>query len=107
MNQLEENNSNLRMEQEIETPIREIDGPSERVREPYYDRLTPMQQKEWHRWLKNMGFMKTILIIMFLDYIIDVLIGKGQSDLKEPFFEVLKTILFTVSGYLFAKKQDE
>lgn len=89
---------------EVESPQSEIDVPPED--EPFYDKLTPIQQKEWNRWLKNMGFMKQILILMLLVYVIDLFVSKGQSDLTEPMFEVLKTVLFTVSGYVFAKNQD-
>lgn len=89
---------------EVESPQSEIDVPPED--EPFYDKLTPIQQKEWNRWLKNMGFMKQILILMLLVFVDDLFVSKGQSDLKEPMFEVLKTVLFTVSGYVFAKNQD-
>lgn len=94
------------MEQEIETPTREIDEPTVRINDNSLERLSPMQQKEWQRWLKNLGFMKWLLGLMLLVYVIDLFWSGGQSSLKEPFFEVLKTVLFTVSGYVFAKNSD-
>lgn len=90
----------------IETPEREMDEPPRYARTDlgfHISELPPQERQNLYKWLKNFSFVKTILFFMFVVYIIDLFCTKGQSSLKEPFFEVLKTLLLTVSGYVFAK----
>lgn len=98
---------NEEVDMEIEPPVCEIDVPLEEKTEVYLDKLSPMQRKEWVKWLKNLNFIKLVLGIMLFIYLLDFTISKGNSDLKEPLFEVLKTVLFTASGYVFAKGQGD
>ena len=106
LNQLNELDiDNEENELKIEPPYREIDVPKEVNNDNFYDQLSPMEKKEWRRWLKNSNFMHYIILVMLLIYLIDLLANGGNSSLKEPLFEVLKTVLFTASGYVFAKNQ--
>lgn len=96
-------------ERAVEAPLTEIDEPStiSEVRGNPVDELPANDKKDLFKWTKNFDFLKTILIIMVVIYIIDVIASKGQSSLKEPFFEVLKTILLTAAGYIFAKSENK
>ncbi len=93
-------------ERTVEMPEREMDEPPRYARRHLsfdISELTPQERRNLYQWLKNFSFVRTILFLMFVVYIIDLFCTKGQSSLKEPFFEVLKTLLLTVSGYVFAK----
>ena len=94
-------------EREVIAPLMEIDEPSviAEVRGNTLDELPANDKKDLFKWTKNFDFLKTIPIIMVGIYIADVIASRGQSSLKEPFFEVLKTILLTAAGYIFAKSE--
>ena len=93
----------------IETPKDEIDVMPEsisRINKDDSSSLSPKEKRDWLKWLKNLDFMKWLLALLIFLYIIDLIVTKGNSPLRDPLFEVLKVILFTVSGYLFAKSTD-
>ena len=70
------------------------------------DSTTPVKERDWLIWLKNFDFMKYIIVVMMLIYIVDLFFTKGTSSLREPLFETLKTLLFMAAGYVFAKSSD-
>ena len=86
-------------------PLKEIDEPSSETRGNLFYELDSNGKKELYKRTQNFDFIKMILLIMIVIYIVDVVVSKGQSSLKEPFFEVLKTVLLTVAGYIFAKSE--
>lgn len=97
-------------ERAVELPKRELEEPPTYARSDssfHISELSPQEGKNLFKWLKNLDFVKTIVSFMFVIYMIDLFITKGQSSLKEPFFEVLKTLLLTVSGYVFAKSGED
>ena len=64
-------------------------------------------ERNWLRWLKNFGFIKVVLFLMGGVYLTDIILSVCFPDvevsMQEPFFEVLRAILFTAAGYVFAK----
>lgn len=92
----------------IETPTTEIDEPPNQIQ---MEQGPLKEHQNWVKWLKNFDFIKSILLMMlfiyFLDLIVSVFVFKQNSSLTESIFEVLKTILLTIAGYVFGKSQDD
>jgi|GEM_PF-4507704 len=63
-------------------------------------------KQEWIKWIKNYKFIFQLIGILLFIYLVDVYASGGQSSLKEPMFDLVKTIALTVSGYIFAKSTD-
>lgn len=101
MNQMPEM-QDIEIAREIETPTTEVDVPPLAQSQ---EELTP-EMKEWQKWLRNFGFIKLLIVIMSFMYVIDLFVNRGKSTMQEPFFEVLKTLLFTVSGYVFGRSRE-
>ncbi len=91
----------------IETPTAEIDEPPSQVQR---EQISLKEQQKWVKWVKNFDFIKFILGLMVLLYLLDLIISvvvfQKNSSLTEPLFEVLKTVLLTVAGYVFGKSQE-
>lgn len=97
---------------EIKPPKTEIDVPPQKT---LYDKddisnLTPEATCDWRKWLKNLDFVKYVVSVMLFLFIVDIFISifapTANLALREPFFEALKTLLFTAAGYVFAKSSD-
>lgn len=50
-----------------------------------------------------MWTIRLILAVMAVLYFFDAMVCEGTSNLRQPMFEVLKTILYISSGYILAK----
>ena len=72
--------------------------------------LNPKEARDWRKWLKNLSFIKTILTFMMIIYVADIIvaiIAPGvYFTIQESFFEALRTLLFMVAGFVFAKSSD-
>ena len=94
--------------------IRPIEIPAAEIDEPLYPmqrgQIPLKEQQEWVKWIKDFNFIKFTLGLMVLLYIIYLIISvavfQKNSSLTEPLFEVLKTVLLTVAGYVFGKSQE-
>jgi len=100
---------------DISLPIIEIEIDKPREKPSIPDKgdvpeLTPAQKRDWQKWLKNYGFLKFIILMMAALYVSSVFLAIFAPDadlaMQEPFFEVLKIILFAASGYVFAKGKE-
>lgn len=113
------------MNEELEWNITELSELKEEVDEPLAkrspignDALTPKQLdiKEKDKDRKDKRYFTAFKLIIgclgFLGaiYVIDVVssavLNKSTSDITESIIEVVKTLLFTLSGYLFARKEN-
>lgn len=94
-----------KVSKEIEHPLREIDEPPSNIT-PLGETELVKEKISFFKWSKNMNFIYFIVFVMVVLYISDIIITKGSSSLKEPLFDTLKTLLFTVAGYVFAKNVD-
>ena len=99
-------------EREIVPPITEIDEPPSHNQSTNstFTELSASDKKDLLKWSKNYDFLMCIIGIILLLYVFDTFIifwkPEVQSTLRDPIFELLKTVLFTVSGYIFGKKHD-
>lgn len=88
----------------VETPVTEIEEPFFQAKR---EQIPLKEQQEWVKWTKDFDFVKFILGLLILLYLLDlgisVFVFRKNSSLTQPLFEVLKTILLTVSGYVFGK----
>lgn len=102
-------------EKELDEPIPEL----ERERKLDKDRLelVKIKQKEntlerkEKRYYTAFRLIVGCLIMLGIIYLIDMGVSiavKGEvSSLTKDILEVIKTLLFTLSGYLFARKENE
>lgn len=92
----------------VEIPSTEIDEPPHQVQR---EQISLKEQQKWVKWVKNFDFIQFILGLMILLYLLDLIISvvvfQKNSSLTEPLFEVLKTVLLTVAGYVFGKSQED
>jgi len=62
------------------------------------------------RYLRAFNLIVGCLVFLGLVYLIDVIcsamLNQGLSSMTEGVIEIIKTLLFTLSGYLFAKKEN-
>ena len=104
--------------EEIETPTQEIDVPPDDVEERNIE--TGINQKELEernaerkekRYLNAFYLIIGCLCFLGAIYIIDTLCnvfsGGNKSDVTGSVIEIIKTLLFTLSGYLFAREESK
>lgn len=103
----------LQHERDVPKVIKEVDEPPDDL---YMERkakteLSPKDKMHLFMWNKNLNFIVIVIGIMCILYFIDIFISikypEANITLKEPLFELLKTILLMASGYVFAKSGDE
>ena len=92
-------------EETIIPAVSEIDEPirTQSQIQIFTEEVPSKEKREWLKWNKNYNFISYLLLILLILYGVDVSASSGQSSLKEPMFELLKTITLMVSGYVFAK----
>ena len=99
------------MQFQFGTPKQEIDEPSDFLMKQ--DALTTKEEQDKDRKEKRYfsAFWLIVGCLAFLGviYIVDTtvsawLVGK-ESDITESIVEIIKTLLFTLSGYLFGRKE--
>ena len=97
-------------------PRVEEDEPLENMspREPLDPQKIAIQEKDKERrerrYFSAFRLIVGCLIFLGLIYVIDVvdmgILKKGPSSITKDIIEIIKTLLFTLSGYLFARKQN-
>ena len=104
--------------EEIETPTQEIDVPPDDVEESNIE--TGINQKELEernaerkekRYLNAfyliIGCLCFLGAIYIIDTICNVFAAGNKSDVTGNIIEIIKTLLFTLSGYLFAREESK
>lgn len=101
-----------------ESPKREIDEPFTLPnKELSHDKLTTKEltaekdkERREKRYFSAFKLIILCLVFLFIVYIIDVFISaklhSESSSITEGIIEIIKTLLFTLSGYLFARKEN-
>ena len=97
----------------VETPPEEVEVPLKVLEDTRYKPVTSSPgERDWLKWLKNLDFVYKVLFIMMFVVAADVIIAaavplpENRTTLIVPFFEVLKVVLYTATGYVFAKSKD-
>lgn len=100
------------------TPKQEIDEPLE-----FSDQKSTSDELEPHkleiaekdkdrrekRYFSAVRLIIGCLVFLGIIYVIEVLVslfGKSSPDVTNGIIEIIKTLLFTLSGYLFARKEN-
>ena len=102
-----------RESKDIQPPVSEMEIPPQTSLSQQRDiaELSPIEKRDWLKWLKNFNFIKFVIFAMFFIYATNVVLAICAPDadvfLQEPLFEALKVLLFTVSGYVFAKTTEK
>lgn len=109
MDELEE------MQFKFGTPKQEIDEPSDFLKET--EELTTEEEitekdkeRRERRYFSAFKLIVGCLVFLGVVYLIDVVasawLNKSLSGITESIIEIIKTLLFTLSGYLFARKEN-
>ena len=101
------------------TPKQEIDVPLDLgIKEGTPEKLATKQleiaekdkDRRDKRYFSAFNLIIGCLIFLCIIYIVEVIISGvltgGTSDITEGIIEIIKTLLFTLSGYLFARKEN-
>lgn len=97
------------------TPKQEIDEPSDFLKEA--DELKTEEEiaekdkdRREKRYFSAFRLIVGCLIFLGIVYLIDVIasakLNQSLSSVTESIIEIIKTLLFTLSGYLFARKEN-
>lgn len=100
------------------TPKREIDEPLDINTQVPHDKLTTKQieiaekdkDRREKRYFSAFKLIVGCLVFLGVIYIVEVIamgiLKKDVSSVTEGIVEIIKTLLFTLSGYLFARKEN-
>ncbi len=109
-NEDEENYLYGKAEREEDQPIDRL--PAEQGKEKQ-DKLNDEKSRDrgWQRFTRSFDLIYHCLGVLVLIYILESLFkllpGWKSDGTANSIIEIVKTLLFTLSGYLFAKKSDE
>lgn len=102
--------------EEPELPKQELDEPFSPV--PKLDEMSTLkleirekdQVRKEKRYFSALGLIIGCLSLLLIIYGVEVYIsyksGMGPSSHTDGIIEIIKTLLFTLSGYLFARKEN-
>jgi len=97
------------IKKEIDEPPDKVSATGKKVSttEKNDSKSLSRKQRDWIRWMKNFNLIYLIIVMMAIQYAIDILLSifapKVELGMQEPFFDVLRTLLFIVAGFVFAK----
>ncbi len=96
-----------RPEEEIEEPIEAGQSLDVGINTGYLeDKDKDRKEKRYFSAFKLIiGCLAFLGIIFFIDTIVTIAFGK-TSETTNSIIEIIKTLLFTLSGYLFARKEN-
>lgn len=86
-----------------EMPLVEEDRPEKAIPDQYKE--TPKEKRAREQWKIRFNFLYVLIIALVGIFLLD-LITKGASQHTETIIEIIKTLLLTASGYLFAKNSE-
>lgn len=97
-------------ESEADEPIEVNDNVEESLNAVKLDREERDKQRKEKRYFSAFKLIIGCLVFLGIIYIVEVdmnfQLGKDSSDVTSSIIEIVKTLLFTLSGYLFARKEN-
>lgn len=97
-------------ETEADEPIEVNDNVEESLNAVKLDREERDKQRKEKRYFSAFKLIIGCLAFLGIIYIVEVdmnfQLGKDSSDVSSSIIEIVKTLLFTLSGYLFARKEN-
>ncbi len=100
-------------EKELDEPIPEIAKAQgkdtlELIKIKQKEKKAARKEKRYYRAFNLIiGCLVMLGIIYVVDTSINVILNKSASPLTEGLMEIIKTLLFTLSGYLFARESNK
>lgn len=97
-------------ESEADEPIEVNDNVEESLSAVKLDREERDKQRKEKQYFSAFKLIIGCLVFLGIIYIVEVdmnfQLGKDSSDVTSGIIEIVKTLLFTLSGYLFARKEN-
>ena len=104
--------------EEIEPPILEIDVPPDETEESRIDtQINQTELEDCNAQGKERRYSNAFRLIIgclcflggiyIMDTVCNIFFSGNKSDVTESVIEIIKTLLFTLSGYLFAREESK